>query len=72
MDFILSNGLIKFPNFVTKYGVVLLERPNKERVCEEYEITPVEQPPQAILDAVNGKFFNKYSEAKAFLEALEK
>ena len=70
MRFLLVNGYIKFPNFITKDGVGLINKPENEEICKRLELTEVEQPSQDILDAVEGKYFERYSEAKEFLDSL--
>ena len=71
MKFLLVNGWIKFPNFMTKDGVGLIEKPTDEEVLERLQLTEVPQPSQEILDAVEGKYFERYREAKAYLDSLE-
>ena len=71
MKFLLINGYIKFPNFITKDGVGLANKPEDEKICERLELTEVEQPSQNILDSVEGKYFERYSEAEEFLKKLQ-
>ena len=70
MKFLLVNGYIKFPNYITKAGVGLINKPEDEKICERLELTEVEQPSQDILDAVEGKYFEKYKDAKEYLDSL--
>lgn len=71
MKFLLVNGYIKFPNYITKTGVGLVNKPEDEKICERLELTEVEQPSQNILDSVEGKYFERYSEAEEFLKSLQ-
>lgn len=71
MKFLLVDGYIKFPKYITKEGTGLLEKPENEVVCQRLEITAVQPPGQAVLDQVEGKYFERYSEAEAYLGSLE-
>lgn len=70
MKFLLVNGYIKFPNYITKTGVGLVNKPEDEKICERLELTEVSQPSQDILDTVEGVYFERYNEAKTFVDML--
>ena len=70
MKFLLVNGYIRFPAYITKDGIGLLERPEREEVCNRLELSEAPQPSEELLKAVEGKYFERYSEAKAFLDEL--
>ena len=71
MKFLLVNGYVKFPNYITKTGVGLINKPNDEKICERLELTEVEQPSQDILDTVEGVYFERYCEAESFLKSID-
>lgn len=70
MNFILVNGYIKFPLYLTEEGTGLLEKPESEIVCQRLGIVETTQPSDDIIAAVKGKYFDRYSDAKAFLDEL--
>ena len=70
MKFLLVNGYIRFPAYMTKDGAGLLERPEQEEICNRLELAEAPQPSEELLKAVEGKYFERYSEAKAFLDSL--
>lgn len=72
MNFMLVNGGIQFSKYLTKDGVGLMEKPENEGLCQRLELEEAEQPPQDILSAVEGKYFERYSEAKEYLDGLTK
>lgn len=70
MNFILVNGYIKFPLYLTKEGTGLLEKPESEIVCQRLGIVETSLPSDDVISTVEGKYFDRYSDAKAFLDEL--
>lgn len=71
MKFLLVNGSIRFPAYLTKKGEGLLERPKNEALCRQLELREAPRPSGDIMAAVEGQYFERYEEAKDYLDSLE-
>lgn len=70
MNFLLVNGYIKFPLYLTKDGTGLLEKPESEIVCQRLGIVETSLPSDDVIAAVEGKYFERYNEAKEYLDGV--
>ena len=70
MDFLLVNEYIKFPLYLTKDGTGLLEKPENEIVCQRLGIVETSPPSDDIITAIEGKYFERYNEAKEYLDGV--
>ena len=70
MNFLLVNEYIKFPLYLTKDGTGLLEKPESEIVCQRLGIIETSLPSDDVISAVEGKYFERYNEAKEYLDSV--
>ena len=73
MDFLLVDGYIKFPRYKAN-GKCLLDDAAKELYLQGHADEAVEElppPSPEILAAVEGKYFERYSEAQEYLIGWE-
>ena len=73
MDFLLVDGYIKFPKCEAD-GRYLLDDAAKELYLQGHADAQIEELPQPspeILAAVDGKYFERYSEAQEYLVGWE-
>lgn len=73
MIFLLVDGYIRYPKYQTD-GRYLLDEETKNSYLQKHTGARVEelaQPSSELLAAVEGKYFEKYSEAQGFLSGLE-
>ena len=71
MKFMLINGYINFPKCITKDGRLILNKPIiDEEIIKKLGIVDIEQPSEGIIEAVKDKYFEKYKDAKEYLDSL--
>lgn len=70
MRFFLVNGYVKFATCMTSEGKALLNKPTDEETIEKLGIVDIEQPSEVIVEAVKDKYFDRYKDAKEYLETL--
>lgn len=71
MKFMLVNGTIQFPKYVTKDGRCLPEKPSSQILCNKLGVTEAPIPAQQLVEAVQGKYFERYEDAKTYLKSID-
>ena len=73
MDFLLVDGYIKFPKYKADGRYLLNDAAKEVYMQANADAAIAEMPPPSseLLAAVEGKYFEKYSEAQGFLSGLE-